>query len=93
MSLPISSSNIKKRTMVDHDNLVEKITNGSNRTHLMGVSGPSLLKDLVGFHATTSLPADAMHDFLEGTCPMVLLSLLKQASALRLLTYSENILL
>jgi len=31
-----------------------------------------------------------MHDFLEGACPMVMLLLLKQASSLRLLTYSEK---
>jgi hypothetical protein len=76
--------------MVDHDNLVEKIINDSNKTSLMGVVGPSPLEDLIGFHATVSLPADLMHDFFEGVCPIVILSLLKQASSLRLLTYSKN---
>jgi hypothetical protein len=76
--------------MVDHDNLVEKIINDSSKTSLMGVVGPSPLQNLIGFHATVSLPGDVMHDFIEGTCPMVIMSLLKQASSMRLLTYGEN---
>jgi hypothetical protein len=76
--------------MVDHDDLVEKIINNSNKKPLMGVVGPSPLQDLIGFHPIISLPRDLMHDFIEGICPMVIMSLLKQASSLRLLTYSEN---
>lgn len=91
-NLPMSSLNIKSRTMTNHDDVVAKIMNDPNRTPLMGVIGPSLLEDLIGFHPTTSLPFDVMHDFLEGACPIVLLCLLKQASSLRLLTYSKNIL-
>ncbi len=56
---------------------------------MKGVIGPSPLQELVGFHATTSLPRDVMHDFIEGICPVIIISLLKQASALRILTYSE----
>ena len=77
--------------MIDHDDLVDKIINDSNRVPLKGVIGPSLLRELIGFHATTSLPRDLMHDFIEGICPVILVSLLKQASALRILTYSENV--
>ncbi|CAF2068078.1 unnamed protein product [Rotaria magnacalcarata] len=53
----------------------------------MGVIGPSPLRELIGFHATTSLPRDLMHDFIEGICPVIIISLLKQASALRIITY------
>ncbi|CAF3774852.1 unnamed protein product [Rotaria sordida] len=58
---------------------------------LKGVIGPSPLRELIGFHATTSLPRDLMHDFIEGICPVIIISLLKQASALQILTYSENV--
>ena len=61
-----------------------------NKSSLMGVVGESFLHGLIGFHPTTSLPADVMHDFIEGVCPMVVISLLKQASALRIITYGEN---
>lgn len=76
--------------MASHDNLVDKIISNNNNKSIMGVVGPSPLLDLIGFHPTTSLPADPMHDFLEGACPMVMMLLLKQASSLRLLTYSEK---
>ena len=76
--------------MIDHDDLVDKIINDPNKAPLKGVIGPSPLKELIGFHATTSLPRDLMHDSIEGICPVVIISLLKQASALRILSYSEN---
>lgn len=87
----IPLSRIQSRSMIDHDDLVDKIMNDPNRLSLKGVIGPSPLQELIGFHATTSLPRDLMHDFIEGICPMILISLLKQASALRILTYSKNI--
>ncbi len=91
-NLPIPLTQIKRRTIVDHDNLVEEIVNNPNQSPLMGVVGSSLLHDLIGFHPTMSLPGDAMHDFIEGSCPMVIMCLLKQASSMRLITYSEKIL-
>lgn len=77
--------------MIDHDGLVGKIINDPNRLPVKGVIGPSPLQELIGFHATTSLPRDLMHDFIEGVCPMIIISLLKQASTLRILTYSEYV--
>lgn len=86
--IPLSQHKI--RTMVDHDALVERILNDPTESPLMGVVNLSPLHDLIGFHATISLPADLMHDFLEGVCPMIIMSLLKQASSMRLITYGEN---
>ncbi|CAF3874615.1 unnamed protein product [Rotaria sp. Silwood1] len=86
-NLPIPLSQIPTRSMIDHDDLVDKIINDPNRVSLKGVIGPSPLRELIGFHAITSLPRDLMHDFIEGICPMIIISLLKQASALRILTY------
>lgn len=90
--LPISSKERQFRTVHDHDIVVKKILNNPNRTPLMGVVGISPLRDLVGFHPTVSLPGDLMHDFIEGTCSMILICLLKQASSMRLITYGENLL-
>jgi hypothetical protein len=90
-NLPIPLSKIQTRSMIDHDDLVDKIINDPNKAPLKGVIGPSPLRELIGFHATTSLPRDLMHDFIEGICPVIIISLLKQASALRILTYSENV--
>ncbi|CAF3049853.1 unnamed protein product [Rotaria socialis] len=86
-NLPIPLSKIQTRSMIDHDDLVDKIINDPNRIPLKGVIGPSPLLELIGFHATTSLPRDLMHDFIEGICPVIIISLLKQASSLRILTY------
>jgi hypothetical protein len=83
-------SEIKRRTTVDHDELVQEILLNRNKSPLMGVTGQSPLYDLIGFHSTISLPGDIMHDFLEGICPMVIMSLLKQASSMRMMTYGEN---
>ncbi|CAF4048877.1 unnamed protein product, partial [Adineta steineri] len=52
--------------MIDHDDLVDKIINDPDRIPLKGVVGPSPLRELIGFHATTSLPRDLMHDLIEG---------------------------
>ncbi|CAF1262315.1 unnamed protein product [Adineta ricciae] len=88
-NLPIPLSEIQTRAIIDHDDLVQKIVSDPNRTPLKGVQGPSPLEDLIGFHATTSLPRDAMHDFIEGVVPMVIMALLKQASSSRLMTYTR----
>ncbi|CAF1552928.1 unnamed protein product, partial [Adineta ricciae] len=42
--------------MTNHDDLVDKIVNDPNRAPLKGVTGPSPLRELIGFHAATSLP-------------------------------------
>lgn len=89
-NLSITSIRINNRTINDHDQLVNKILNDNTRSSLMGVVGQSPIHNLINFHPTTSLPADAMHDFLEGTCPIVIMAILKQASSMRLITYGEK---
>ena len=49
-----------------------------------------MIGELEGFHPITSLPGDCMHDFLEGCCPLVLMALLKEASACKLITYGKR---
>ena len=39
---------------------------------------------------TDPQPGDCMHDFVEGSCPLVVMALLKEASASRLITYGER---
>ncbi|CAF1141192.1 unnamed protein product [Adineta ricciae] len=88
-SLLIPLSQIKLRTMFDHDLIVQQILNDPNRSPVKGVVGQSPLHSLIGFHPTTSLPADCMHDLLEGICPIVMMSLLKEASSKRLITHGR----
>lgn len=83
-------SNINSRMMNDHDDLVHELLQNPGKAPLMGVVGPSLFDSLIGFHPTSSLPADCMHDFIEGVCPIVIMCLLKQASSMRLITYGEK---
>jgi hypothetical protein len=87
---PVPLSAIKSRTVKNHNVLVEVIIDDPTKAPSMGVLGPSPLRNLIGFHPTTSLPGDLMHDFIEGVCPMVVMSLLKQASSMRLITYGEK---
>ena len=87
---PLPLSHIKVRTVGDNDNLVQEIKNDSNRSSFISVVDESPLHDLIGFHLTLSLPGDLMHDFIEGVCPRVAMSLLRQASSMRLITYGRN---
>lgn len=91
-NLPISVLQIKPRTVLDHDTLVQEIIKEPNRSPLMGIVGLSPLNALIGFHPTISLAPDVMHDFLEGVCPMIIICLLKEASSRRLITYGEKLL-
>lgn len=54
------------RTIKKHDKLVEAILASRNRRSIRGVTGKSVLSELIGFHAVKSLPNDIMHDFAEG---------------------------
>ena len=89
-NLPTPLSKIKIRTIVDHDHFVQEVINNPNKSPLMGVIGDSFLRNLIGFRPIASLSADSMHDFLEGFCPIVIMSLLKQASSMRFITYGKN---
>ena len=87
---PVALSCFKRRTAIDHNEFVQQIRLNPNKSPLMGIIGQSPLCGLIGFHSTISLPGDLMHDFLGGICPMVIMSLLKQASSMRIITYGEN---
>ncbi|CAF1024905.1 unnamed protein product [Rotaria magnacalcarata] len=89
-NLPLPLSHIKVRTVVDHDKTVQEIKSNPNKSSLMGVVGESPLHELIGFHPILSLPGDLMHDFIEGVCPIIIMSLLKQASSMRLITYGRK---
>lgn len=86
---PISNNKWNIRTSIHHDALTLEMNSNLNKSSIMGVVRQSPIYDLDGFHSITSLPADLMHDFLEGVCPRVMISLLKDASAKRLITYRK----
>ncbi|CAF3297930.1 unnamed protein product [Rotaria sp. Silwood2] len=88
-SLPILLNNVNTRTTIDHDMFVTELIRQPDKSPLMGVTGPSILQNLIGFHPIMSLPGDVMHDFIEGVCPMIIMAMLKQASTMRLRTYGE----
>jgi hypothetical protein len=89
-TLPIDVVKASPRTIYHHDHLVQRVDVDPSESPLMGVVGRSPIDGLVGFHPVTSLPADIMHDFVEGVCPMIIMGILKQASAMRIMTYGER---
>lgn len=89
--LPSSVSTIQWRTALDHDRCLNQIQSDPLQRPVLGITGPSVLETLIGFHPTTALPADCMHDFFEGSCPHVIMLLLKEASAARLITYGKQL--
>lgn len=78
------------RTSIEHDHHVQSIHTDPQHRPLFGIVGASIFDGLQGFHPIFSLPGDCMHDFLEGSCPLVVMALLKEASASRLITYGER---
>ncbi|CAF4075472.1 unnamed protein product [Rotaria magnacalcarata] len=88
-NLPRSTTKLAARTSIIHDDFVQQISANPNQSPLMGVAGQSPLHDLIGFHSTMSLLADLMHDYLQGICPLVIMSLLKEASSMHSLTYAR----
>jgi hypothetical protein len=89
-ALPFSPGLTTYRTSPGHDQCLVKLAADPRGGPLFGIARPSVLMDLEGFHPTTSLPGDCMHDFLEGCCPIVVMALLKEASAAKLITYGET---
>jgi hypothetical protein len=90
-AIPLTDMMIIQRTEDKHNKMVEYALAHPNEKSIFGVTGPSVLEKLEGFHAIKSLPFDCMHDFFEGGCPLIILALLKEASALRLITYGEKL--
>lgn len=89
-SLPMDSVKVAVRTINNHDDLVRKISTDPLAAPIMGIIGLSPFDRLIGFHPIVSLPADVMHDCIEGVCPLILVRLLKQASGMRLMTYGKS---
>jgi hypothetical protein len=89
-TLPIDLVKASPRTIHHHDHLVRRVNMDPSESPLMGVVGRSPIDGLVGFHPVTSLHADIMHDFVEGVRPMIIMGILKQASAMRIMTYGET---
>ncbi|CAF1048479.1 unnamed protein product, partial [Didymodactylos carnosus] len=85
-TLPLTDTSFLPRTEQQHQRVIEEIKN-QNLSSLNGVNGESHFKELIRFHPTKSFPGDAMHDFCEGTIPMIMMSMLKEASRRKLLTY------
>lgn len=90
LHLPISQTRSDIRTSTYHDSLIIQINSNFNKSPVMGVVRQSPIYDLDGFHPIMSLPADLMHDYLEGICPLFVMSLLKEACAMRLLSYRKS---
>lgn len=89
-TVPVDLVQAGPRTIHHHDHLVQRVDADPTESPLMGVVGRSPIEDLIGFHPVTSLPADIMHDFVEGVCPIIIMGILKQASAMRIMTYGER---
>ncbi|CAF3390963.1 unnamed protein product [Rotaria sp. Silwood2] len=87
--IPLSQVSYSDRTRDHHDSLVQQVINSNNHVILQGVVDISPFSNLIGFHATTSLPNDLMHDFNEGLCSQILLAMIKEASTKRILSYGE----
>ncbi|CAF4195370.1 unnamed protein product, partial [Adineta steineri] len=86
LRLPMTQTRPDIRTSTYHDALIVQINSNFNKSPIMGVVRQSPIHNLDGFHPIMSLPADLMHDYLEGVCPRVMMGLLKEASSMRLLT-------
>ena len=89
-TLPIDLIKAGPRTITHDHHLVQRVNADPAKSPLMGVVGHSPMAGLIGFHPIASLPADIMHDFLEGVCPMIIMGILKQASSMRIMTYGEK---
>ncbi|CAF1556367.1 unnamed protein product [Rotaria magnacalcarata] len=87
--IPLTDISFLPRTRIKHDMIVNKVIANNDGQIIQGVKNESWLKDLIGFHATESLPPDMMHDIAEGVCPLIINALLNEVIQQRLLTYSN----
>ncbi|CAF1288923.1 unnamed protein product [Rotaria sordida] len=87
--IPLTDISFVPRTRLKHDMIVNKVIANNDGQIIQGVKSESWFKDLIGFHATESLPPDLMHDIAEGMCPLIISALLKETIQQRLLTYAE----
>lgn len=64
--IPLTDISFLPRTRLKHDMTVNQVMAKNGNQIIRGVKSVSWYKDLIGFHATESLPPDIMHDFAEG---------------------------
>ncbi|CAF2034024.1 unnamed protein product [Rotaria magnacalcarata] len=85
--IPLIDVHFIQRTSELHNTHLQLIKNQPQIKSCCGVVGPSPLDHLLNFDPTNSFPGDVMHDFLEGTCPMLVMAMLKEAARIRLITF------
>ncbi|CAF4248046.1 unnamed protein product, partial [Didymodactylos carnosus] len=78
-----------QRNATEHQQHVQQTIQNNDDLPVFGVKGPSVLQQLDNYSPIRSLPGDAMHDFAEGTIPMIIVSMLKELSRKRLMTYAQ----
>ncbi|CAF1328031.1 unnamed protein product [Rotaria sordida] len=86
--IPLTDVHFIQRTYSQHEKCLQLLKNKPHIKFVSGVVGPSPLNDLHNFDPTNSFPGDAMHDFFEGVCPLIIMAMLKEASGLRLITFN-----
>jgi hypothetical protein len=64
--IPLTDISFTPRTRLKHNMIVDQLTVNNNNQIIQGIKSDSWFKNLIGFHATESLPPDVMHDFAEG---------------------------
>ncbi|CAF3885805.1 unnamed protein product [Rotaria sp. Silwood1] len=76
-------------TAASHDLQVKQIQNVPDDKSIYGINEEFLLSNLSSFHPITSLPADIMHDILEGIIPKLTSCLLHTVVSNRLCSASK----
>ncbi|CAF1345486.1 unnamed protein product [Adineta steineri] len=66
LRLPMTQTRPDIRTSTYYDALIVQINSNFNKPPIMGVVRQSPIHSLDGFNLIMSLPADLMHDYLEG---------------------------
>ena len=63
-TIPLTDISFVLRSEISHENDLNEILQSKNS--IFGITGRSVLSNLIGFHPVKSLPFDIMHDFSEG---------------------------
>ncbi|CAF5151894.1 unnamed protein product, partial [Rotaria magnacalcarata] len=86
-SIPITDISFRLRSEESHEQHLQKALQSND--FIFGIQRQSDFSSLIGFHPIKSLPFDIMHDFSEGTCMIIVKSILKEFSMRRILTYAQ----
>ncbi|CAF3673963.1 unnamed protein product [Rotaria socialis] len=85
--IPITGISFRLRSEESHEQHLQKALQSND--FIFGIQRQSDFLSLIGFHPIKSLPFDIMHDFSEGTCMVIVKSILKEFSMRRILTYAQ----